>query len=331
MSGLKTIAVAADDGEIRLDRWFKRHFPALSHGQLQKLLRSGQVRVDGKRAKANARLEPGQEIRVPPGAIRARPAAPANKTGGAPSPRERHAGQDLRNRIIHSDDQVLAIDKPAGLAVQGGSGIETHVDGMLDALRLGAKERPRLVHRLDRDTSGVLLLARTARAAAALAKAFRLRHTQKTYWAIVCGVPEIRQGRIDAALSKGGPAGRERVAIDEAGGQKALSDYMLLDAAGRQAAFLALRPLTGRTHQLRVHCLALGTPILGDGKYGGREAFLSGIELPRQVHLHARRIVIEHPGGGELEVSAPLPPHFVTSMKALGFEASGYDEQIEWP
>lgn len=330
MSGLTTVAVTADDAEIRLDRWFKRHYPDLGHGQLQKLLRSGQVRVDGRRAKANVRLETGQEIRVPPAAAQARQAAPAKKTGKPPSEKEQRARQELRERVIHSDDHVLALDKPAGLAVQGGSGIETHVDGMLDALRFGAKERPRLVHRLDRDTSGVLLLARTAKAATALTKAFAARQTEKTYWAIVCGLPELRQGRINAPLSKGGPAGQERVGIDEVNGQRAVTDYQVLDAAGRQAALLALRPLTGRTHQLRAHCLAMGTPILGDGKYGGREAFLGGIELAKQVHLHARRIVIAHPGGGKLEVAAPLPPHFAASMKTLGFEGDDYDEEIEW-
>jgi 23S rRNA pseudouridine955/2504/2580 synthase len=330
MSGLQTVTVEADEDDIRLDRWFKRRYPDLGHGQLQKLLRSGQVRVNGKRAKANARLEAGQEIRVPPAVLSKAPSAIVARPKQAPSQQDYRALEDIRARIIHQDDLVLAIDKPAGLAVQGGSGIKKHLDGMLDGLCLGAKERPRLVHRLDRDTSGVLLLARTAGAATALTRAFRARQTEKTYLAIVCGRPEIRRGRIDAPLSKGGPAGRERVSVDKKAGQQAVTDYQVLDAALKQASLLALRPLTGRTHQLRAHCLAIGNPILGDGKYGGSDAFLSGIDLPKQVHLHARRIILEHPAGGLLEVAAPLPSHFVTTMKALGLETGEAEEPIVW-
>jgi 23S rRNA pseudouridine955/2504/2580 synthase len=330
MTGPETVPVDPEDREIRLDRWFKRHFPGLAHGQLQKLLRSGQVRVDGRRAKANLRLQAGQEIRVPPSVLRITEADGLEAKAYRRAPVDRHLAAEIRNRIVHQDDLVLAIDKPAGLAVQGGSGVKQHLDGLLDALKLGARERPRLVHRLDRDTSGVLLLARTVRAASALTRAFRARQSEKTYFAIVCGRPEIRRGRIDAPLSKGGPHGREKVGVDQAAGQQAVTDYQVLDTALGQASLVALRPLTGRTHQLRAHCLAIGTPILGDGKYGGKAAFLSGLDLPRQVHLHARRIIIEHPAGGLLDVSAPLPQHFLETMKLLGFEGDDYDEQIVW-
>lgn len=310
MSGVQTIAVEDGEAEIRLDRWFKRHFPDLSHGRLEKLLRTGQVRIDGKRATAGDRLAPGQVIRVPPLA----PTTP--KPPPTIDPREADA---LRRRVLHRDDDVLVIDKPAGLAVQGGAGTPHHLDGMLDALRFDVRERPRLVHRLDRDTSGVLVLARSAAAAAHLAEAFRAKETEKIYWAVVVGVPTPRAGRVDRALAKKRGHGGERVAADDEEGQRAITDYCTLDTAGRRAAWLELQPVTGRTHQLRVHCIVLGTPILGDGKYGGAQAFIPGAELPAQLHLHARRIRVPHPRGGVLEVSAGLPPHMRETFDYLGF------------
>ncbi len=311
MSGVQSIAVAEGDDDIRLDRWFKRHFPELSHGRLEKLLRTGQVRIDGKRATAGDRLAQGQVVRVPP----LQPTTPKPE----PAVDAREAGK-LQRLVLHRDDHVLAIDKPAGLAVQGGTGTPHHLDGMLDALRFGAVERPRLVHRLDRDTSGVLLLARTAAAAAALAEAVRDKDAEKIYWAIVVGVPQPRAGRIDRPMAKRRGHGGERVALDGEDAQRAITDYRTLDTAGRRAAWLELAPVTGRTHQLRVHCGALGTPILGDGKYGGTGAFLPGAELPDQLHLHARRIRVPHPRGGVLEVSAPLPPHVRQTFRYLGFD-----------
>jgi 23S rRNA pseudouridine955/2504/2580 synthase len=312
VSGVQSIAVAAADAEIRLDRWFRRHFPDLSHGRLEKLLRTGQVRVDGKRATAGDRLAAGQVIRVPPLA----PTTPK------PAPTiDPHAAEALRRRVLHRDPAVIVIDKPAGLATQGGPGVTQHLDGMLEALRFEAAERPRLVHRLDRDTSGVLVLARTAAAAAALAEAFREKDTDKIYWAVVVGVPSPRAGRIDKALAKKRGHGGERVAAAEEDGQRAITDYRTLDAAARRAAWLELSPVTGRTHQLRVHCVALGTPILGDGKYGGAAAFLPGAELPAQLHLHARRIRLPHPAGGVLEVTAGLPAHLRETFAYLGFSA----------
>jgi 23S rRNA pseudouridine955/2504/2580 synthase len=319
MTGVQSIAVADGEGELRLDRWFKRHFPDLTHGRLEKLLRTGQVRVDGKRAGAGDRLSPGQVIRVPP--LAPAPAKPAGKGPKPARPVDGREADALRRLILHQDDDVIAIDKPAGLAVQGGSGTIRHLDGMLDALRFGSAERPRLVHRLDRDTSGVLLLARHAAAAQHLAKAFRDKTSEKVYWAVVVGVPSPRTGKIDAALAKRTSFGRERVAFDDEDGQSAVTLYRTLDVAVRRAAWLELTPVTGRTHQLRVHCLALGTPILGDGKYGGAEAFLAGAELPRQLHLHARRIRMPRLRGGMLEVTAPLPPHLRETFGYFGFAA----------
>jgi 23S rRNA pseudouridine955/2504/2580 synthase len=220
--------------------------------------------------------------------------------------------------VLYRDEEVLAIDKPAGLAVQGGTETTHHLDGMLDALRFEASERPRLVHRLDKDTSGVLLLARTARAAAWLAEAFRRKETRKLYWAVVVGVPRPTEGKIDMALEKLPGRMGERVVPDEEG-RRAVTRYAVVEHAGKKAAWLALMPVTGRTHQLRAHCAAIGTPILGDGKYGGAEAFLTGSGLPRQLHLHARRIRVPRPQGAWIDVTAPLPPHMRTTWSFFGF------------
>jgi 23S rRNA pseudouridine955/2504/2580 synthase len=319
MSG--TVTVGAADGTLRLDRWFRRHYPGLAHGRLEKLLRTGQIRVDGKKAKSGDRISPGQAIRVPPLA----------ETPQAPRPAVRARPQDeaaLRDAVIHRDDHAIVINKPPGLAVQGGSNTTRHVDGLLDGLRFGSDERPRLVHRLDKDTSGVLLIARTAAAAAFFTRAFRAKTTRKIYWAIVAGRPEPRRGRIDLALAKGPGAGGERVRADDEG-KDAVTYYTVVDAAGDRASWLALLPLTGRTHQLRAHCAAIGTPILGDGKYGGAAAYLPGIEAAHQLHLHARSLAIPHPAGGSLQMTAPLPPHMQQMWDFLGFEADAPDPFAE--
>lgn len=311
MSGVELVTVTAEDGELRVDRWFKRHYPKLGHGRLEKLLRTGQVRVDGKRVAAADRIGPGQLVRVPPlGDL---------ETPPPPPPVSERDAADLKARVIYRDDDVLVINKPAGLAVQGGSGTTHHLDGMLDALRFGAQDRPRLVHRLDRDTSGVLVLARTAAAATALAAAFKSKETEKIYWAVTAGVPPRYEGTIDVPLAKQGGRGRERVAADDDDGLRAITHFRVIDVATKRAAWVELLPVTGRTHQLRVHCLEMGTPILGDGKYGGAEAFLQGCDLPRQVHLHARRLRMPHPRKGEILVEAPLPPHMVQTFKYFGF------------
>jgi len=239
-----------------------------------------------------------------------------------PAVSERDAAA-LRSWILYDDGLVLVLDKPAGLAVQGGSGTERHLDGLLDALVDAAGERPRLVHRLDRDTSGVLELARSAAMAAHLAAAFRVGEVEKTYWAVTVGVPQPPTGRIDAPLAKGQMRGGERMTTACEDGKPAVTLYQVLARAGTRAAHVALRPLSGRTHQLRAHMIALGTPILGDGKYGGTGAFLPGLDLPRRLHLHARRLILSHPRGGVIDITAPLPPHMRETWRALGFDESG--------
>jgi 23S rRNA pseudouridine955/2504/2580 synthase len=311
MTGVQTLTVGWDDADIRLDRWFKRHLPAVPHAMLLKWLRTGQVRVDGKRAEAATRLAPGNAIRIPP--------LPGLS---APPARETHAVSDddareLARRVLYRDAQVIVLDKPHGLAVQGGPGITRHLDGMLDALCDGG-ERPRLVHRLDRDTSGVLVLGRSAGAAAKLAAAFRRRETAKLYWAVVAGRPVPVEGRVDLALEKDGPAGAARVRGRD-DGAPATTFYRTLDHAARKLAWLELIPTTGRTHQLRVHCAALGAPILGDGKYGAATSRVPG--LSTALHLHARAIAIPHPAGGVLRAEAPLPPHMQATFADLGFTA----------
>ncbi len=314
MSGVQIRAVGPEDAELRLDRWFKRHFPGLGHGRLEKLLRTGQVRIDGKRARAGDRLSTGQNIRVPP---------LEEWAGGPPRPIPPSQPRDsdlaaLRAAVLYRDDDVIVINKPTGLAVQGGTGTVHHLDGLLDALRFEAAERPRLVHRLDKDTSGVLLLARSAAAAAALADAFRSKTARKVYWAIVVGLPLPRQGKIDMALAKLPGRGGEKMAPED-DGKSAVTYYSVIENAGDKASFVALLPITGRTHQLRAHSLALGTPILGDGKYGGAASQIPGAPGVRQLHLHARSIALPHPRGGMLEATAPLPPHMLTTWRFFGF------------
>ena len=324
MSGVRTMTVTSDEAEMRLDRWFRRHYPTLGHGHLEKLLRTGQVRVDGKRAKAALRLESGMEIRVPPLGEQAE-AAVAKPVKRPPPEVSDSEARDLRAAVLYRDKDVIALNKPSGLAVQGGTGTDKHLDAMLDALRFDAAERPRLVHRLDRDTSGVLLLARSVAAARWLAEAFRAREARKVYWALVVGVPKIRQGKIDLSLAKLPGRGGERMVADEEEGKRAVTYYTVIEAAGKKAAWLAMMPLTGRTHQLRAHAAALGTPILGDGKYGGQAAFFekdSGTgQAGRKLHLHARELTIPRPAGGLLQVVAPLPPHMRETWDFFGLDA----------
>ncbi|MEO5374211.1 MAG: RluA family pseudouridine synthase [Alphaproteobacteria bacterium] len=317
MSDVTLTPVVADEAGLRLDRWFRRRFPDLTHGRLEKLLRTGQIRVDGHRAQAGQRLEPGQTVRVPP--LPPPPAETENRRPTAPPPPSERDAAALRAMVLYRDDDVIAINKPPGLAVQGGTGTTRHLDGMLDALRFGAPERPRLVHRLDRDTSGVLLLARHAAAAAELAAAFKDRAARKVYWALVAGVPKTSEGRVSAPLAKVPGRAGERMMVDEDEGRPAVTEWRILNAAGGRVAWLELRPLTGRTHQLRAHCALLGTPIVGDGKYGGAAAQVPGADLSRQLHLHARLIELPRRGQGVLRVVAPLPPHMVDSVRFFGF------------
>lgn len=311
-SAVRHLEVSEDDDDIRVDRWFQRHFPDVPYGQLAKWLRTGQVRVDGGRAKPGLRLAAGQQVRLPPMAPRD---PSAERTRPDVSAKDAAAIQKL---VLFRDDHVIALNKPAGLAVQGGSGTTRHIDGMLDALRYGASERPRLVHRLDKDTSGVLLLARSRSAAQSLSASFQGRTVEKVYWALVMGLPEIESGTIDAPLAKSGEAGREKMEETD-DGQFAETDYRIVDHAAGRVAWLELRPRTGRTHQLRAHCAVMGNPILGDGKYGGRESFMSG--LPKRLHLHAHTLQLPHPHTGErMEVTAPLDDELVKSWKFLGFD-----------
>ena len=308
--------IARDDDGIRLDRWFKRHYPALTHGRLEKLLRTGQVRLEGKRVKAADRLEAGQMLRLPPlvteGDLseKPRPAAPAMQGS-------------LEDYVLHMDSSVIVINKPPGLATQGGSGLSKHVDGMLDSLMFERRQRPRLVHRLDRDTSGVLVIARTPSAAAALSKSLADRDASKIYWALTKGVPEKKMGTVKAALVKEGghgPYGKdEKMTVRDSDEAKhAITDYMVMGEAGSEFAFVAAKPVTGRTHQIRVHLAFLGTPIVGDFKYGGSDVKGTGAIADR-LHLHARAIDIAHPDGGRLQVTAPLPAHMRESFEMLGF------------
>ena len=267
-------------------------------------------------------------------AIRVPPMSEAPLTGERLTPQARPQDEAaLRDAVIHRDDHAIVLNKPPGLAVQGGSGTTRHVDGLLDGLRFGSDERPRLVHRLDKDTSGLLLIARTPAAATFFTRAFRDKTTRKTYWAIVAGLPEMRQGKIDLALAKrsvakGLKGGGERVrAADD--GKDAVTYYRVIDTAGDRASWLALRPLTGRTHQLRAHCAAIGTPILGDGKYGGAAAHIPGGAAAHRLHLHARELEIPHPAGFTLKVTAPLPPHMQRMWEFLGFAADAPDPFAE--
>jgi len=331
MKQVETRTVTADEAEMRLDRWFKRHFPQINHIALQKLLRTGQIRVDGKRAEANTRLAEGQAIRIPPlpdaQPETADPARDAAKAKPVFSAKEAVA---LRARVLYKDSEVLVLDKPAGMAVQGGTGQTKHLDAMLDLLAFEAGERPKLVHRLDKDTSGCLVLARSAGAAARLAAAFRTRDARKIYWAVTVGVPHPHRGRIDLPVAKEAGTRGERMAVDEEEGVHAITYYSVVEHAHRRAAFVALWPRTGRTHQLRVHMAAIGTPILGDGKYAGQKAFLEGgMDVPRQLHLHARRIVIPHPRGGVIDVTAPLPDHMKPAWDYFGFETDGRDDPFQ--
>jgi len=313
----ETAQIAADEDGIRLDRWFKRRYPALTHGRLEKLLRTGQVRLDGKRAKSADRVVVGQTVRIPPQV--------ANDTveeKPRPQPRveDRQLLQDL---ILYMDKSVIVLNKPAGLATQGGSGLTRHIDGMLDQLAFEKNQRPRLVHRLDRDTSGVLVIARTVPAAAALARSLAQRDASKIYWALTRGVPQQKRGTIKAALAKEGARGAERMEIVEResdDAKHAITDYAVVDRAGEEFAWVAAKPVTGRTHQIRVHLTSLGTPIVGDFKYGAQDARGKG-GIADRLHLHARSIDIARPDGGRLHVTAPLPPHMMKSWELLGFDA----------
>ncbi|HET7816934.1 MAG TPA: RluA family pseudouridine synthase [Sphingomicrobium sp.] len=315
MTDQRTFTVSEDDDGIRLDRWFKRHMPDVSFNLVSRWARTGQLRLDGKRAAPGDRVEAGQAIRVPPAET-----APAL----APRPERRREpltpeeAELVRDMVIYRDPDALVLNKPPGLATQGGTKTTQHLDRLLDGLADEDGGRPKLVHRLDKDTSGALLVARSARAAGHFAKAFSGRTARKVYWALVAGVPSADEGLIDAPLAKQPGTGGEKMHVDEEQGLAARTRWRVIDRAGNRAAWVELQPLTGRTHQLRAHMAALGHPIVGDAKYGGAEAFLTG-GISRKLHLHARRLKIDAPGG-VIDVSADLPTHFAESLATLGFE-----------
>ena len=318
---VRQFTVGTDDDGIRLDRWFKRHLPQVGFGTVSKWARTGQLRIDGKRVKPEDRLAAGQVLRVPPGGDTA-----PKKREARPLTDEQRA--EAEAMLIEKTEAALVLNKPPGLATQGGTKTFDHVDGLLDAFAGEDEPRPRLVHRLDKDTSGVLLVARTPGSAAFFSKRFSGRSAKKVYWALVVGVPDVAEGLIDAAITKQPGTGGEKMHVDEENGQAARTKYRMIDRAGNSAAWLELEPLTGRTHQLRVHCAAIGHPIVGDGKYGGRDAFLTG-SISRKMHLHARRLIIDAPGGGKLDVTAELPEHFAASMEQLGFDPALSDAAPE--
>lgn len=337
MSGVQTLTVTTDEGEQRLDRWLKRRFPQVTQGVVEKMCRTGQLRVDGARAKASDRVGPGMTVRVPPLPDADAP-APARPEGISAAD-----ARMIQNAVLWKDEHMIVLNKPAGLASQGGSGQgERHVDGLAEALKFGYKEKPKLVHRLDKDTSGLLLLARTDRVARALSETLRHRNARKIYWAVVAGVPNPRQGSIKFGLMKApghgrGGEGEKMVAVHPAkmadfpDAKRAHTDYFTLWFLGGRLAWMALEPITGRTHQLRAHMAEIGHPILGDGKYGGSEqenlgdgwgASVGG-DISKKLHLHARSLTVEHPiTKAEMTFTAPLPDHMARTWKTLDWNES---------
>lgn len=324
MSAVAQKIIVADEAGMRLDRWFKTHYPGLGFGPLQKLLRSGQIRVDGGRVKTSTRLAAGQTVRIPP-LDDDKAAKPVTHN----TMRDRHDGDVIAANTLYEDDKVLVLNKPSGLAVQGGSGLNRHVDGMLEAYRDRKGQKPRLVHRLDRDTSGVLIIAKTRLAASFLSKAFRDRSTKKVYWALVRGVPRPPQGRLSTWLLKEEDEHGDqkmRVLRERAkGADHAVTLYSTMEWVGQNLSWVSLRPVTGRMHQLRVHMDYLGHPIIGDKKYFSVENWDVPGGIQKKLHLHARRLIIPHPDGGEIDVTAPLPPHMVQSWNLLSFSENTYD------
>jgi 23S rRNA pseudouridine955/2504/2580 synthase len=326
-TGVQTAKVSADEAGMRVDRFVEARFPGLSFSHIQRIIRKGELRVNGKRAQPRQRLEAGQAVRIPPLRLEPRPPARDAKTGN-------ETRDFLKSITLYEDADVLVLNKPMGLAVQGGSGTTRHLDGMLEALRDAHGQRPRLVHRLDKDTAGCLLVAKTRFAAAALAKTFRSRSARKIYWALVAGVPKPRQGRISTFLAKETRADDSFMRVarhGEEGASHAVTYYAVIDTAARQLAWLSLKPVTGRTHQLRAHLAHIGHPIVGDPKYFSKENWQLPGGMQNRLHLLARRIVVPHPRGGTIDVTAPLPPHMQQSWNLVGLDVKRYDPIVEAP
>ncbi len=327
---VQIVTVAVDDAGMRVDRYFESRFPGLSFSHIQRIVRKGEVRVNGKRVDTKDRLQAGQQVRIPPLKLN------VQKRTSLLSPEDEKTRDFLKSITLHEDDDVLVLNKPMGLAVQGGSGTTRHVDGMLEVLRQPGVDgqRPRLVHRLDKDTAGCLLVAKTRFAAAALAKTFRSRSARKIYWALTAGVPKPRQGRISTFLAK---EEREedsfmRIAQHgEEGASHAITYYAVVETSASTLAWVSLKPVTGRTHQLRAHMAHVGHAIVGDPKYFRIENWELPGGLQNRLHLLARRIAVPHPRGGTIDVTAPLPPHMQQSWNLLGFDAARYDPIVDAP
>jgi 23S rRNA pseudouridine955/2504/2580 synthase len=327
-TSVQNVPVSADESGMRVDRFLEARFPGLSFSHIQRVIRKGEVRVNGKRTEPKNRLEAGQTIRIPPLRLdQPKPRPPGDAA-------EAKTRDFLKSITLFEDADVLVLNKPMGLAVQGGSGTTRHIDGMLDALRDAQGQRPRLVHRLDKDTAGCLLVAKTRFAAAALAKTFRSRSARKIYWALVAGVPKPRQGRISTFLAKDEREDESIMRIarhGEEGASHAITYYAVVETAGPQLAWISLKPVTGRTHQLRAHMAHIGHPIVGDPKYFSRENWALPGGMQNRLHLLARRIAVPHPRGGTIDVTAPLPPHMQQSWNLLGLDATRYDPIVEAP
>ncbi|MBO0753374.1 MAG: RluA family pseudouridine synthase [Bradyrhizobiaceae bacterium] len=325
---VQTVAVTADESGMRVDRFLEARFPALSFSHIQRVIRKGELRVDGKRVDGKDRLTQGQAVRIPP--LRLEPP----KSAGASAAEEQKTRDFLRSITLFEDADVLVLNKPMGLSVQGGSGTTRHVDAMLDALRDRHGNRPRLVHRLDKDTSGCLLVAKTRFAAAGLAQSFRSRATRKIYWAVVAGVPKPRQGRISTFLAKEEREDESVMRVarhGEEGASHAVTYYAVVETSAQQLAWLSLKPVTGRTHQLRAHLAHIAHPIVGDPKYFNKENWSLPGGIQNRLHLLARRIAVPHPRGGVIDVTAPLPPHMLQSFNLLGLDLKRYDPIEEAP
>jgi len=323
---VETIEVKRGEAGLRLDRWFSLHFPSVTYGYLQKLLRSGQVRVDSKRVQANARLEAGQQVRVPV-VVRLPPRSSPSMV--PPLGLSKGDRDFIESLILFEDEAVMVLNKPFGIAVQGGTGTKRHIDGMLAGMADRFGDRPRLVHRLDRDTTGVLLVAKRRDAAARLGRIFQTRSAAKTYWALIKGVPKPPQGKIEAALVKAAGPDGDRVRKAQPGEQDkamhATTHYSVIDRVAHKVSWVSLKPVTGRQHQLRAHMALIGHPIVGDNKYEGENVLVdSGIDA--KLHLHARRLVIPHPAGAaDIDVTAPLPPHMLKTWGMLGLDPNRFD------
>ncbi len=327
-SGVQIVTVSGDESGMRVDRFLEARFPGLSFSHIQRIIRKGELRVNGKRAEPKDRLEGGQSVRIPPLKL------------GEPKPRTAGSEADEKTRAflasitLHEDADVLVFNKPMGLAVQGGSGTTRHLDGMLDVLRDAQGQRPRLVHRLDKDTAGCLLVAKTRFAAAALAKTFRSRSARKIYWALVAGVPRPRQGRISTFLAKEEREDESIMRIarhGDEGASHAVTYYAVVETSAQTLAWVSLKPVTGRTHQLRAHMAHIGHPIVGDPKYFSKENWELPGGMQDRLHLLARRIAVPHPRGGAIDITAPLPPHMQQSWNLLGLDAARYDPIVEAP